>query len=58
MSVGILGLNIKCTPSVLTIPGPPFPRPLLEALWLALAAAWLLTEGAESDSAIYKQYRD
>jgi hypothetical protein len=31
---------------------------LLEALWLALAAAWLLTEGAESDSAIYKQYRD
>jgi len=50
--------NIKCIPSILTIPGPPFPRPLLDAFWLALAAACVLTEGPESDPTIYKQYRD
>lgn len=53
-----LGPNIKCTPSILTIAGPPLPRPTLDAFWLVADAACVLPEGAESDSAIYKQYRD
>lgn len=40
------------------IPGPPFPRAILEAFWLAPAAACALPEGPESNSEIYKQHSD